>query len=691
MHSPWSIVPREDDSDHQNNVDRYNYRMVAAFFLGGVFVLALQQILCSRSLADSWTKLRRSLGLTRRPPAPNARHDRTSLIFILNLCFVFAAITQFLSLLVFRNNVGWQTGCTFVVAWGGMAARCARLVGLLVLYLELRPKSKWQRESWAVFPMFLVALGLIVATNATSIGQTNPAGGGLFMCDKKHWLPIVLTSSLVQLLLEMYVATRLVLVTLANVPRGEKLPAVCNRTLCRSLSLILLELLTIVPDATRTNVLGDFLPFSIGAVIVIVAFNHRSRRLQPTPVAVADAEKSPSAILVDSPRSSTLSFIHINSPLPGNREGSSDDRGRVVERSRFSGITVDTTSSTGNAVVYTASRRHFESAQTSPSLIRNEAAGYPSPSARYGGRIVSSQSRVAEDLERFAAEQRRKEYNGPLVPPRRRPNMTIVVQDHQDAEHTPITPAPKSDDSAVYGSDILQTGHSRLNIGPRSSSPTASSRSYGTSTRESMTTTHRRYSDASTFGTATHSEAYYDDPRYSRQTGRSGSYSAAPARHSFLRFPIPSLNRSSFVSTRTKDSLQTVSEGMEGSNVPPSAFPSRRSTKSSTKSRKSSIRQPSRNPSTSTSPGSYGVPPLPTIATLHAMRQGPPAQPEHLDVSVNASPLDITFSASPHSAPASQSQADASPSSSPAPSPRLMQIVRGPRPPPPAILSHFNP
>ncbi len=37
----------------------------------------------------------------------------------------------------------------------------------------------------------------------------------------------------------------------------------------RAFSLLVLELLTMVPSALFTGVLGEFLPFSIGAVIVL--------------------------------------------------------------------------------------------------------------------------------------------------------------------------------------------------------------------------------------------------------------------------------------------------------------------------------------------------------------------------------------------------------------------------------------
>jgi len=42
--------------------------------------------------------------------------------------------------------------------------------------------------------------------------------------------------------------------------------------LLKALSLLLLELLTIVPGGVFTNLLADFIPFSIGAVVVLGQF-----------------------------------------------------------------------------------------------------------------------------------------------------------------------------------------------------------------------------------------------------------------------------------------------------------------------------------------------------------------------------------------------------------------------------------
>lgn len=47
------------------------------------------------------------------------------------------------------------------------------------------------------------------------------------------------------------------------------LDALSTVHLCRALSLITMELLTVVPDAIKTNVLAVNLPFVAGAILVL--------------------------------------------------------------------------------------------------------------------------------------------------------------------------------------------------------------------------------------------------------------------------------------------------------------------------------------------------------------------------------------------------------------------------------------
>ena len=64
------------------------------------------------------------------------------------------------------------------------------------------------------------------------------------------------------IVLEVYVLARLLIGL--PLPRGF-----LDFRISRILALHVLDLAVLVPDAIATNVLGDFLPFSVGAVIVL--------------------------------------------------------------------------------------------------------------------------------------------------------------------------------------------------------------------------------------------------------------------------------------------------------------------------------------------------------------------------------------------------------------------------------------
>jgi hypothetical protein len=155
-------------------------RQICAFFLGWVFFCSLQCIArspFSRSLVDLFA---RRVFIKKGKDDPEARYaapqekeigvwqsdsysqesltllrkDNHVLLFTLSLCFLFASMAQFASLLTFSHKGGAACGMfsplpphpvhlsdifsAFVVAWGGLASQLARLVGLLMLLLELR-------------------------------------------------------------------------------------------------------------------------------------------------------------------------------------------------------------------------------------------------------------------------------------------------------------------------------------------------------------------------------------------------------------------------------------------------------------------------------------------------------------------------------------------------------------------------
>jgi hypothetical protein len=106
---------------------------VAAFFMGCVFMNALQHMASSLFFRDVLRRLCRIFirrvdakqdnpGLptvhVEKPAAPGQEsdalreyNDYTALIFTLNLCFMLAGLAQFISLLAYADAKVWDTAC----------------------------------------------------------------------------------------------------------------------------------------------------------------------------------------------------------------------------------------------------------------------------------------------------------------------------------------------------------------------------------------------------------------------------------------------------------------------------------------------------------------------------------------------------------------------------------------------------
>jgi hypothetical protein len=80
-------------------------------------------------------------------------------------------------------------------------------------------------------------------------------------------LPTSLVSSLVYLSLELYVSIRASLLMSQSSERVRD--GLTNIQVLRGLSLTFLEVLTIGPSAVMTTLPGDFIPFALGAIVVL--------------------------------------------------------------------------------------------------------------------------------------------------------------------------------------------------------------------------------------------------------------------------------------------------------------------------------------------------------------------------------------------------------------------------------------
>ncbi|KAF7352757.1 hypothetical protein MVEN_01242000 [Mycena venus] len=264
-----------------------DYRQVSTFALGWVFITSLSCIISSvlmqrlfgliRGRSSGSQDLERSVVSEKLVNAQlDLRHGYSNTaLFALPLCFLFASVAQFASLLAFPLN--GDATCAFVVAWGGMAAQSGRLVGALIIIFELRKLGIAPWEFWVAIVWLIVGIAFIFLNNAVSVGILT-------------FLPASLVSSILYFSLEVYAIARMMLILSSGAQMRQ---VIRDNRVVRPLALIFLELLTLVPSAVFTNTIAEFLPFSIGAVAVLLAFSYRS----PPPV-------EPS-----SPRMSTLSYV----------------------------------------------------------------------------------------------------------------------------------------------------------------------------------------------------------------------------------------------------------------------------------------------------------------------------------------------------------------------------------------------
>ncbi|KAJ7276443.1 hypothetical protein B0H12DRAFT_1085465 [Mycena haematopus] len=307
-----------------------DYRQVSTFALGWVFVTSLSCIISSvliqrffgfirgssgsqdleRSLVSEKLSIR-SLDIENKL---DLRHGYSNTaLFALPLCFLFASVAQFASLLAFP--LSGDATCAFVVAWGGMAAQSGRLVGALIVLFELRKMGIARWEFWVAIVWLIIGIAFIFLNNAVSVGILTPFQPlGVAYCDRKHFLPASLVSSMLYFSLEVYAIARMMLLLS---PNSQMIAVIRDSRVVRPIALIFLELLTLVPSAVFTNTVAEFVPFSVGAVAVLLAFRYRP---------------SPPQVEPSSPRMSSLSYATYPSVVlnirqqSAERQSSSDSR-----------------------------------------------------------------------------------------------------------------------------------------------------------------------------------------------------------------------------------------------------------------------------------------------------------------------------------------------------------------------------
>ncbi|KAG2757307.1 hypothetical protein P692DRAFT_20843004 [Suillus brevipes Sb2] len=464
-------------------LERPDYRQIASFFLGWVFICSLICIVTSPVICRLYQMCHNSFD-DRRGLAADAHYcnghdtlwnnsekhpidtlfwdDRNSstqsweeenaaLVLLLSFCFAFASVAHFSSLLSFNSNSG-ASACSFLVALGGISTACARFMGLIILNLDLRKFEIWRWEIYLAWSWLFV-------------------GGG-------DYLPTAVIMATMFITLELYMIGRLLsLIAPPFLEFRHRIGAVTDTRVLRALSLLLFDILNLVPGVKVIGIIGEFVPFSIGALIVLAMFQkHRRRPIlgEPMPVPM-------------SLRSSTTRAIHVSMPprhsvqnyIPGHPFAASTDFAATqtyrtsttssISSSLCSYNTTTCSCQTGTGVARVASRLKYT--QSHPHLF-DPAQTYISPASSHG--------------HDGAAEEYTKTRSGPPSDAASAGHILIdhanSLERHQDLptrEGLPIWPRSKITtsqprqlpvalmsppilaDSVPYGSDIIGTSGSR--------------------------------------------------------------------------------------------------------------------------------------------------------------------------------------------------------------------------------------
>ncbi|KAG6917893.1 hypothetical protein DXG01_000502 [Tephrocybe rancida] len=219
------------------------------------------------------------------------------------------------------------------------------------------------------------------------------------------FLPTALTTSLISITLEIYLLLRFVVLLVRQATLASQRPATLRDSrVIKTLSLLLLEFLTIGPSAVHITLLADFIPLSVGALFVLVAFN-RCRPTSdgapildgtvPSPISAPNiarqsgwfrspAESSPNRINVETraptPGSVPRAILH---PFSAQYQ---------QQASRFS--TTETVISTQNAVIQTAQRSAPPMTARAIVITPSEMQSFPTASTQAPPEFSSTTGRA---------------------------------------------------------------------------------------------------------------------------------------------------------------------------------------------------------------------------------------------------------------------------------------------------------
>ncbi|KAI0771625.1 hypothetical protein BD413DRAFT_475705 [Trametes elegans] len=570
---PPPIFPPENDANSfaAEFLHHPDFRATAAFILGWVFWSSLTYTYKSHFFQIlgkiCWGFIRRVFGHSQASDDVEARmsadtqsekdslrsgvgpggirlSNEAAMVFTLNLCYMFASFADFCSILAYDPG-GADTACAFTVAWGSMAGQAARLIGLAILVFELKQRGARAVEFYCLFVALVLALSFILAYNATNTGDiVHIRTLGMSICIKDMYLPTALLTSLGFIVVEVYVVIRL----LSWRERSTGLVAnSASIQIARAGSLLLIDVLTLAPNVVVTGILAQFIPLSVGALLVLTAFNQQphddeGRRDTSFPAPSVPNSRMPT------PQPSLPSSRQPTPILIRGSSGTPQNQGAII---------IDNMS---------PSRRHMETNKTLPSFTAPNSApprigDTPVFEDLQARQILPFQVQYAEQLERYI-------HSGPIVPmrpKRQRPHVQVVIENIASVKTSRNIP------STIIGSDIIRhpsaAPTSRSDHKPWSPTSTATPSEYTTHTSFAVTPTTTTRDSNLSMATSTFNRSLSNGSRnivssiLARQTSRKKMRS--PAEPAF-KTPWRSAPRTSFASGRTfggRDELPPVAEG----------------------------------------------------------------------------------------------------------------------------------
>jgi hypothetical protein len=211
-----------------------------------------------------------------------------------------------------------------------------------------------------------------------------------YLCYRTSYLPTALTTSAMSMTLELYMIGRLLsFIAPPFLEFKHRIGAMTDTRVLRALSLLLFDILNLVPCVKVIGIVGEFVSFSIGALIVLAMFQkHRRRPIlgEPIPVPMSLRGSTIRTIHISmTPRHSAQNYIP-GHPFAASTDFTATQTSRTsiassMSSSLYSYNTATRSFQTGTGVVRVASRLKYT--QSRPHVL-DPAETYISPASSHG-------------------------------------------------------------------------------------------------------------------------------------------------------------------------------------------------------------------------------------------------------------------------------------------------------------------